>query len=382
MKQQYKDYSFQERQLMTRHPELAGMTSMPLDQTGLNLTVLSDFIEMCWEHDYGSEPRIHFSSGFLEWNMGKRITGRAVITKTGKLLGVFLYFERRYFQGDEARPYAIETGLSVHPGHRGQGIAQWLSLGVKQMLIERQVDFSLIWYDSRHNQPGSSFQVFARDKEKNDQGLSVRIMGRMFDFDTAVRYGQFSLFEKVALKLSTLLFPYRNGDSLPLGYTLEAFSQDRLYAYLKFLVRCQARQGGGLIPAVEDLLRWEKGAGSYDSARFYVLRGYRGGRGQVMGLYFGHKVPLDETWYYFQADGILVCPDLPEKVAKSFVRVVESKLHEGESCIGVTIAETGGGKLLWRYGYLPVENQILTMDSHALPGINLRNLKQGLVELR
>ncbi len=78
----------------------------------------------------------------------------------------------------------------------------------------------------------------------------------------------------------------------------------------------------------------------------------------------------------------MISPGLLRGVAKSFIRAVETRLSEDAPCMGVTIAETGGGNLLWRYGYLPVVSLLLSMDHYALSGIHIKNLKQGFVELR
>ncbi len=383
MKQQYKEYLFQERQLMTRHPELAGMTSMPLDQTDLNLTVLSDFIEMCWEHDYGSEPRIRFSSGFLAWNMGKHATGLAVLGKDGMLLGTVLYFKRTYLKGGVKGCYVIKTGLSVHPDYRGKGIGQWLLLKLLQLLESKCIDFSVEWYDTRHDIPGSPSWMLAANKNQVDDSLPVRIMARILNYDTAIKYHAFGILDRLAMKLNMCIFPCHKVGSIPSGYILDEFNKKMIPAYLEFLKRFQTSRGELLTPAGDDLLRWEKGAGHYASARFYALRKKRdNGGNRIDGLYFGHKVFLDRKWSYFQADGILISPGLPIGVAKSFIRAVETRLSEDAPCAGVTIAETGGGNFLWRYGYLPVVSQLLSMDHYALSGIPIKNLKQRFVELR
>lgn len=379
MRSSYERKSDQELRLLERHPELAKMGMVPLTDTGINMIELSEFIEWCWEVDYGSEPRLRFTPGFLAWNMGASATGLAVLGKDRALLGTVLYFKKVYLKQGQRRFYVIKTGMSVHPDHRGKGIGQWLFLRLRELLSHEPIDFSIEWYDTRHDLPGSSSWILGADKNQVDDALDVRIMARILDYDTAVTYLGANGLERFLLRLNQFIFPCKKKVNLPRDYVIEGFTEERIPDYLSFLLGFQSRVRNFLIPAKDDFLRWQEG--QYASTRFYALiHRPAAGRERIEGLYFGHRVKLDRRWHYFQADGIFVRPDLAKPVVKSFLRRVENSL--GSSCMGITIAETGTGNSLCRYGYLPVTSQLLTMDRYALKGIHIHELKYGLVELR
>lgn len=378
MKNEYLIGSGREHQLIIKHPELSNMSVFPLEKTDLKLEELSDFIEMCWMHDYGLEPRIRFSPEFLEWNMGKNLSGMAVRGSTGELLGVYLCFERYYCLKGRTRAYAFETGLSVHPNHRGKGIGQWLAIALKKMMVDKGVDFYLTWYDTRHNLPGSSFQIFTANTSGSDTSAHTGILLRILNFNKALDYLASNAFEVLCLKLKTRFFANPLKKRLPDGYTLEGFREERLSDYHDFMLRYQSVSKSWLIPAAKDFMRWQQER--YNAARFYALREKSSDR--VLGVYFGHKIPLDDNWFYFQADGILTDPDIDEKVAEAFFKNVEIRLNKDGLCMGVSAIETVCENNLWQYGYLPIISHLLTLTRLNSDEIKIEDLKNGLIELR
>lgn len=357
---------------------LDGMISKPIDQAGLSVEELSEFIEMCWVHDYGATPRMRFSPGFLEWNMGKDLSGMAVLGSTRELLGVYLFFERYYWKDGKARPYVFETCLSVHPAHRGKGIAQWLGIGLRRMVSDKDVDFYLTWRDTRQIFPGSSFRICTANTSDVNTSEHVNILLRILDFNKALEYLATNAFDVLSLKLKTRFYSAPKENCLPNGYTLESFREEMIPACHDFLVRYQASSGAFLIPAVEEFMRWQPGR--YDAARFYALR--EQGRGRIRGLYFGHKVPLDGEWFYFQADGILIDPDLHGTVTRAFFEDVESRLLKEGPCMGCIVVETGCEESLWKYGYLPEISHLLILSPCRVEEIETIDLKRGLIDLR
>lgn len=368
-------YEMYKERLMAKHPRLREMTSVPLDEAGLDFESLSDFIEVCWTHDYGKKPRFRFSREFLEWNMANRLTGKAIRNADRELVGVILYFRRAYISGGKKRHYTIETGLSVRPGYRGQGIAQWLFLDLKQTIQAEGYDFSLMWYDNRQAHSGSAFKTFAESKTRTDNIVSVAFLWRVFNPVATVRHADLSVYEQLGLRLISLVFPYPVSYQLPDGFELAEWRQDRAPDYADFLAGVITGRDAGLLPDAGMFLRWRHKGG------FFALT--EGGvRGKIRGLYFGHKVALGKGWSYFQADGILVSPDLPRAAVRGFLRAVEVRLGEKESCTGVSVAQTGCSRGLWRYGYLPMTHQLLAVDSHGTTILSPGQLKAGFVELR
>ncbi|MCG8618690.1 MAG: GNAT family N-acetyltransferase [Desulfobacterales bacterium] len=368
-------YVKQERQLTERHPELLEMEVTPLDESGLHLEELSGFMESCWTHDYGREPRLRFSRTFLAWNMGERLTGLMARDVAGKLVGVVVYFKRGYQQDGTVRYYAIETGLSVHPDCRGRGIGQWLVLRLRQMIREAGIDFSISWYDSRHNQPGSSFLTLAEKRSREGNAVLVTLLGRVMDYAGTVQYGGFSPFERAVLRLTSAVFPYVDSPDLPVKFRVNGWSEKKFYRYLDLVAEVQSCTRSGLAPDAGSFLRWGRGG------RFYALEKRSEKNGRVYGLFFGHKVLLENNRFYFQADGIFLSPELSLGEKSAFLRYVEQILCEKERCIGVTVSETGGNPG-WYHGYLPVASQVLSMDAYRPTSVGLNRLKAGFVELR
>ena len=381
MKQQYNTYADQEKRVMEKHPELKAMRCISLDRASLDSDALSQFIEMCWTKDYGSENRIVFTPAFLNWSTGEAPRGKAVLTEEGKILGAVVYFQRKYEHRGRHIHYAIETGLSVHREYRGLGIAQWLSLKLKWALKEKNLDFSLVWYDTRHNTSSSSFQIFAM-KKPNPHGLMpIRLMSRIFDYDNAVVNLPLNPVERMALKIRTgydVRFP---AAGLPAGFRIETFSSGRTDAYMEFLNRYRDKNGCKFIPTAEDLSRWREN--TYGPAGFHALvHTGKNRRQRIEALYFGHKVRAAHGCRYFQADGILLCPDLEKRVARAFLRTVESRLCEEENCFCTIVPDTGGGRHLDRLGYRLLVHQHLGMESYRPSNTTLADLKQGWLELR
>ncbi|HCY83758.1 MAG TPA: hypothetical protein DHV36_01335 [Desulfobacteraceae bacterium] len=235
------------------------------------------------------------------------------------------------------------------------------------------IDFSVSWYDSRHNQPGSSFLTLAENRARKGDAVSVTLLGRVMDYEGTVRYGGFSPVEKVALRLTSLIFPYLSSTDLPGRFQVMGWSADKFCHYLDLLAEVQSCNRSGLTPDAGIFSKWGRGG------RFYALEDRENDR--VYGLFFGHKVLLENHRFYFQADGIFISPALSFFEKRAFLRHVEQILCETENCIGVTVSETGGNPG-WCHGYFPVASQVLSMDAYRPTGIGLNRLKAGFVELR
>lgn len=381
MKKQQNDYDYQEKKLMEKHPELRALKCISINHPSLRMGSLAKFIEMCWQNDYGNENRILFTTKFLKWGMGEKPEGNVAITKEGKIVGALICLERNYNHNGKQIQYAIKTALSVQNEYRGQGIAQWISVKLKRTLMKKNFDFSMVWYDTRHNHSESSFQLLGLKKPSPHGLMPIRIMSRMFDFKKAVDNVPFRPTEKVIIKAQTLWSHHFYNAGLPKAFCIKNFSHDDMEAYMNFLIAYQNKKGFKFAPTKTDLFRWQKDA--YESAGFYSLiqKGKSGGN-QVKALYFGHKVRVEQGYYYFHADGILLCPDLGKSVARSFLRNVEYRLHKNEACFGTIVPETGGGLYLNRFGYRYLVHQHLGMELYRSLDITLTDLKKGWLELR
>ena len=167
----------QKKNLIQKHPNLNSVQLVPLEKTGLSLDEISAFIEQCWRKDYTDEARITFCPNFLEYN----INGGPSLVLWGEnkeINGVFLGYNVGVEKEGEFLQGCLCTGLSTHPDCTGQGIAQMLYLSQLELIIKKEFDFSLYWFDSNHVNPGNAYHIFGQNRENVELQSRVKIYGK------------------------------------------------------------------------------------------------------------------------------------------------------------------------------------------------------------
>lgn len=379
MSSNLKDLKRQMEKVYNKHPDLHDVEVVPLKSSNITLNELSDFIEKCWNYDYGNEARITFTPEFIEYNIPKINDDFScgIAKKDGELAGAYLSFPTKQRIGEEPITSYIGTGLSTQPKYRGQGLSQLLWLKAIEFYLSSESPISYAWLDVRHNWEGTSYKIFGKDKEKVHLNKLVNFYAKSFEYDTAVEVGKLGKVEKMGIKLTSGLFPTKYEE--PTGYEISPV-EPKDSELIKYFIDEYQSKGELKREISPDGLVHRLGFSKNGFSSFaYGLQS----RGNIYGLIFGFTNPVGNQAKFLQVDGMLFHPDVKYKDKKKFISSCEQIARDEFGCFSSVIPGSVTNDGLIRYGYVPVAKQALCAVSYtgdvALTGNRMYNL---FMELR
>jgi hypothetical protein len=364
--------------LLKKHPGLTDVRVLPLRETDWTYQKLSAFVERCFSHGYGNEPRIRFTPEFLEWNMPIPL-GVLILDDRDRWLGCALSFSRTYNRDGEAREYVISTAASIIPEMRGRGLVQLLNLSLNESELLSGSEFSIFWLDNRHRGRDDAKLALLKRMEKSLEFQTVNLFGKSIDCRKARIHGGFNTATYAAVWTAHQVFPSRRGNRFPDGFRLEPFCTDCIDGYLALIEavdRCKRFRRIYEREGLARLLSFHKNA-------FHTLCYSLNDRGGMpWALLYGYKLLLrDNDWAFF-ADGMVFHPDLTWQMKRLFLSECEGTLREEEGCIGTTLVGTTTEEPLWKYGYVSFGSQVLGFKAYADLKPSPQDLRELRIELR
>jgi hypothetical protein len=373
------DLNRQKEALFQKHPELHQYKCCRISEIGISLDELKGFIWECWQTDYQQGATI-VSEPFIEWIIGDgclhELSSLAILNEHEEVLGVVLGIKREYEWYGTRFPSVLNTGFSVDPQYRGQGICQYLRLSYLDANLRQGYPLTVGWFDSRHNQPGTAHYLYAKKNEAIH--ADIPFYGKTLDYNMAVRQGQLSTLQKIYLRLSTFIFPLIKKNSLGKHYVEECRECD-LQRYLTLLGSSVQQAPLKRVFSERELSRqlFYK-QGELETISYCIKQNEK-----VLGLIYGYKNRVSIDSYVLQLDGVILSAELNYLEKRFFFGCVEGKVYRDRKCFAIIGIRTVFSENPLPYGYLPFSKQTLEVVNNSDQfGITPDCIKRSFLALR
>ncbi len=345
------DICEEKEKIITKHPNLKGVTIKSMNEHPIENQELSEFIESTWKKDYQNEARLLFTQDFLEYNdqnIDKECSILLFDQKT--LTGCFLSYKKNYLM-DETISTAHNTALTVRKDNsRGKGNGQLLWLEQMRRAHEKGYDATTYWLDSRHKQKGQSFNIFGNNSITAERNIPISIVGKPLCIERSCSYGNLNYGQKIGIKTINSFF-----ETLPskIDFEIDSEIDEKTIDFLLGLEKTS------YFPNFDQIMLETK---KYNSKNLNgVCFNFRKNK-EVLGVIYGFTIPVNSQDSYFQADGIYLKKDLNWRTKKGIIKKTQEKITTEYDCFSILLPNNCTNHSLLTYGFIPIETQNLVVN--------------------
>ncbi len=334
------------QRLKEKYPQLKSVVIRPIRETNLTETDLSLFIEAAWQAYYGDRPRLRFTPQLVKWFMDVDSPASIAAFQNEKLSGCFLCAERPFSrQGQENLRSVLATGWSVSLSATNRGLGNLAYLEMLARARAEGIPYVLCWFDVREGLPATSHKIARRTASLLESRISI--LGKPVDFRAASRIQPLKWWEHAAARAFFGLHSPRRRTAIRGSVSVKASRVLPLYDICTRNRRLrrsfdEASLAGQLEgPGADNILYFQESDGEVTA----LLQGFRNEAGPGASVAY--------------IDLLLLHPRLSYRQKRAFLLTAEKEIQETNRCFAIVVSTTATSENLLKYGYLPIETQVL-----------------------
>lgn len=364
-------------QFIRSNPELKTYKEEEIGLNDTNCTFLSEFIEYCWKVNYEeNETRIKFSPAFLQWIAPQ---DKAIILRNEEntISACAVKHVMSFKATQKCEQICIFTALSVDPEHRGKRLAQYMKLLCQKHSIDQQYLSMMVWLDSRHSSPGSSFDIFGK-KDRLKQKMKLKLYGKSFDITRVQKYEKLNPAIKAAAYVLQKSNPSKKGNSFSDGMSFKEYDESIVQEIAAFLNNLYTESRIRRHYSTEELHhKFGFRKDGFSPFSFFLADPYS----KIRATMFGFPIKIQRDDYFANIDGLYFDKRLEVSERRKFISECEGVLIDKYRCIAAAYPETVSncGVL---YGYMPYGNQMLGVDCFTDLKLKKKDIGALMLEIR
>jgi hypothetical protein len=328
--------------IISKHGELVGGLEVKrVCDANIDLDIIANFVNTEWGKTYGNEPILSYSGTLFKLYKVNPECSFVCIDPIGRLVGSLISMDRTIICEDTSLKGGFHTALTVTDKFRGHGLSQILRNEHLISLSQKNYDFSVCWYDSRHNGLGSALNTYLNDKHLMLRDIPM--YAKTFDLNIANRITTLKSSEIIVGKVINYIFPQKSHHELYQNQFNQGLFQSNDYSI--------ADSTNAYISYLPKILKKREVANG--STRAFSLNA----NGVISAFVQGYFVNLNRDLRYFNMDTVFFSNELSYLSKKNFLSAVEFELRFNHNCFSVTAMKTASKENIMKFGYFPFMNQ-------------------------